>query len=422
MIDEDSKPATKRTLSNLRRARRRKVSKVGARRRNRAGFAGGAAIAVPPRMRIALVCDWYLPRIGGIESYLRDLARALLAHGHEPEVITATPGAPVVDGVTVHRLPLPRLPGWDVIFAPRTVERVRELLATGNFDLVHGHSLYSPLAHVTMMLAWRMGIPSVLSSHSLLRPAGVLGFDLCNGLAGWARWPGELTAVSSLAAAEARVASGRERVHVLPNGIDAPPAIAALDASHGRAPTVISVMRLTRRKQPLELLRALSRIDALVPERRRPRLIVVGDGPLFGELERLAQRLGLRDRVDLVGAVPRLEARKLLARADVFALPTVKEAFGIAVLEARAAGLPVVAMRTSGAADLVEHEKEGLLADGPHDFAACLARLLTDEPLRAKLARASRRGLEPFSWERVLARHLEIYALALGRGRVAKAA
>src|SRR6476646_4164424 len=97
------------------------------------------------RLRIALVCDWFAPRVGGIESHLVDLAAHLRAAGHEPQILTATPGPAQLDGVRVHRLAQSRLPGWNVIWEPSTVEHVRRILLRERFDLVHGHSLYSPL-------------------------------------------------------------------------------------------------------------------------------------------------------------------------------------------------------------------------------------------------------------------------------------
>lgn len=363
-------------------------------------------------MRIALTCDWYAPRVGGIESYLLDLAAQLREAGHEPEVITATPGAPRIDGIPVHRLALKRLPGWDVAFTPSAaLTQLRERLSRGRFDLVHGHSLYSPLAHASMYVARRVGIPSVLSSHSLLSPGGVLGFSWWNRVHHWGRWPTLLTAVSSLAAAETRVASGRERVHVLSNGIAIRP---HGDGPAGTRPTVISVMRLCKRKLPLELVRAIPRIDAQLAPDERPEFVLVGDGPERARVERLVERLGIGHRLERAGKLSRAEVQARLERAHVFVLPTLKEAFGIAVLEARAAGLPVVAMQGNGTTDLVEHGREGLLAATTFELADHVAELCRNAALRSRMSAAAREGLERFSWEAVLARHLEIYALACG--------
>lgn len=361
-------------------------------------------------MKVALVTDWYLPRVGGIESYLADLVPALSALGHDVHVITSTPGEAEP---RVHRLGLPRLPRWDVVASPRAIARLTEILRAERFDVVHGLSLYSPLAHAAMYVGRKLGVPTVLSSHSLLGRAREIACSLWHDAHGWGAWPEVITGVSSLAAEEARRAARRDRGHVLPNGIDlqawTPP---SAPRPEGRPPTVVSVMRLTRRKRPLELVRAIPRIDARLPGARRPRFVFVGDGPLRGDVERLAVRLGVRDRVEVLGARPRADVRAVLSRADVFALPTEQEAFGIAVLEARAMGLPVVARAGCGVGDLVSHGVNGLLAEGPEDFAAHVARLVGDELLRARLAGAARGGLEVFDWPAIAARHLEVYRQA----------
>ncbi|HZS37015.1 MAG TPA: glycosyltransferase family 4 protein [Polyangia bacterium] len=366
-------------------------------------------------MKIALICDWYAPRVGGIESQLVDLGRELRARGHEPHVITATRGLDEIGGVPVHRLDVPLLPGWDVIRDRSTLPVLERLVERHRFDVLHGHSLYSPLAHAAMRIAERRGLASVMTSHSLIDRAGIVLLRSLNRAGKWGAWPDVLTAVSTVAADEVRAASSRGEVLILPNGLDvrawaAPPRAARFETE------IVSVMRLNRRKRPLDLIRAIPRVIEGGLD-GRVRFTVVGDGPLRGAMEREAERLGVRDHVDLVGSRPRHEVRRLLARADVFALPTVREAFGIALLEARAAGLPLVAMRGGGAGDLVEHGREGFLAETPAEFAAQLRRLAGDPSLRVRLGREAPLRLERFGWDAVIARHLDVYQLALERSR-----
>jgi glycosyltransferase involved in cell wall biosynthesis len=141
----------------------------------------------------------------------------------------------------------------------------------------------------------------------------------------------------------------------------------------------------------------------------RVRLTLAGDGPLMKAVRAEVARLGLREHVALVGAVPRARVAALYAAADVFVLPSLNEAFGIVALEARAAGLPVVAMRAGGAADLVEHGRDGLLAEDDADLAAQLARIVVDAGLRARLAGAAARDLVRYDWQAVAARHEALY-------------
>ena len=107
------------------------------------------------------------------------------------------------------------------------------------------------------------------------------------------------------------------------------------------------------------------------------------------------------------------EIRDLLASSDVFVLPTVRESFGIAALEARCAGLPVVAMRASGVAGLIEHGLDGLLAESDVELVSHVARLVCDSELRAAISDHNRRTSPPFDWPRTLDAHLAIYREAI---------
>lgn len=355
-------------------------------------------------MKIALVCDWYAPRLGGIETQLQDLAEALRAHGHEPHVITATPGAPSrAGGVVVHRLGVPLVPGWQVVRNRRALDALHALFAREAYDVVHAHSLYSPLAHAACWLARLVGAPSLLTSHSLVDRASSLALRAC--VPEWATWPTRLSAVGTLAVEQLRRMSGRSDVALLPNGIDAA-RFAAPPRPARHAVTIVSVMRLHARKRPLALVRAMPAVLRRAPS--TVRLVVAGDGPLRRAVRAEAARLGVE--VELRGAVPRAAIARLLGEGDIFALPSVNEAFGIAALEARAAGLPVVAMREGGAADLIEHGREGLLAADDDELASQLGTLVVDAALRRRLAQAAPRGLERYAWPSVAARHEALYA------------
>jgi len=378
-------------------------------------------------VKIALVCDWYAPRLGGIETQLSDLAATLRARGHEVHVVTATPG-PIARGV--HRLAVPLVPGWRVAGSRRALDALHALFARESYDVIHAHSLYSPLAHAATYLGRLIGVPSILTSHSLVDRASAL--LLRAFVPDWAAWPARLSAVGSLAAAELERMSGRGDVALLPNGIDAarfaaPPRLAS------ETITIASVLRLHARKRPLALVRALPDVLRRAQAHcldRRVRLVLCGDGPLAGAVRAEAVRLGVADHVELRGAVARDAIPAILAAADLFALPSVNEAFGIVALEARAAGLPVVAMRAGGAAELIEHGRDGLLAEDDDELAAQLGTLVVDHALRRRMHEAAPRRLERYAWSAVAARHEALYqslaatppALAIPAGTYARRA
>ncbi len=359
--------------------------------------------------KIALVCDWSAPQIGGIEAYIGDLARELRAHGHEPHILTLTAGPDHIDGVRVHRLDLRRIPRWNVVGDPRALSRVRAICERERFDVIHGHSLHSPLAHIAMYVARQLRVPGVLTQHSALGPRATWALRALDRRLGWAAWPTVITAVSSVAAHRTRAAAGRDDVHVVHAGLDLSRWTRQRAAS-SVALQVVSVSRLFAHKRVDDLLHAIPRVLAAVAP--SPRFVIVGDGPERARLERLAAHLGVAAAVSFTGALPRTEVARVLEQSHVFVLPNPDEAFGISALEARALGLPVVARSQSGACDLIEHGRHGYLCPTIDDMAHAITRLCVDEVQRRAMARHARTGLAPFGWGHALQRHLDIYRLA----------
>jgi glycosyltransferase involved in cell wall biosynthesis len=363
-------------------------------------------------MKIALVSDWFLPRVGGLELHMRDLARELQRCGHVVHVITVTPGASNVDGVPVHRLDLPLVPSLQTIWGPRSVSTMRALVESERYDLIHGQSAFSPLAQVAMYVGRQLSVPTVLTEQSVLKGAGAVILSLAERLLRWSAWPDVITAVSTFVAGELeRVIA--QPVPVLPNGVR----LAEWASKHDqtRELRVTSVMRLTPRKRPLDVVRAMPRVYERIGPSLRPRFTLIGDGPLRARVELEAKRLGVRDDLDLMGWQPRHEVRKQLERSSVFALPTRKEALSIATMEALACGLPVVAMGLGGVGDIVRHGREGFLARDDDQFVEAIAQLVVDEQLRRRMASQTRHAAARFAWDRVVQQHFDVYELARQR-------
>ena len=384
-------------------------------------------------MRVLLVSDWTAPRVGGIERQVHDLALQLRAHGHEPRVLTFTPGPDVMDGVPVHRLRacVPR--GWRALQRgleraglelgdpmPRVTEReIAAVLARERIDVVHGHSLWSALAHMAIKLGRDRGIPGVLTNHSLIDRAGLLFFRAIDEVTAWSSWPAVLTGVSRAAARDASLAAGHD-ARVIPNGLDttawayARAAAAADPASRatGGARRVVSVMRLNARKSPHALLEAFAQVHATLDQ--DVRLDIYGDGTLRAALERHAAALALSHAVTFHGACGPGEIATALGAADVFVLTGSREAFGIAAAEALAAGVPVVGMRGSGLEDVYRDGHGGLFANSTADLAAQVARVLSDDALRMRLAAAAPAQAARFDWSRVAPLYLGAYRDARG--------
>lgn len=376
-------------------------------------------------MRIAIITDWYLPRIGGLELHLRDLGRNLVKKGHKVDVLCVTPdpsspwlpGEPWTasedHGVRIHRLDVPRLPPWDATFTPDVVRKLTERVERVGPDVLHNHSTFSPLSHVGAAVGRRLGVPSLLTECSVLRGNVARGLYLFGRVVPWGRWPTLLSGVSRFVAEDVRRATGRDEVFVLHNGIDL--SGWACERRESSRPRVTTTMRFNVRKRPTDVVRIIPRVHAALPPELRPIFTLVGDGPLMGEVQALARRLGVAEYLELPGFQPRERVRDILASSWVFCLPTRKEAMSIATLEALASGCPAVAMGPSGVSDVVEHGREGFLANNLDEFAAYIVELVRDHDLRARIASATRLRVGRFAWETVIARHENLFQLARQR-------
>ena len=177
------------------------------------------------------------------------------------------------------------------------------------------------------------------------------------------------------------------------------------------APVVLTVGRLTVMKGQRYLMAAVPGLAARFPGLQ---VVIIGDGHLREALERQAADLGVTGNVRLAGHRP--DARLLLDAADVFVLPSVNEAMPLALLEAMDAGLPVVATRVFGSAEIVDDGEVGLLVrPGDSDaLESALARLLADPELRRRYTESGqRRYQEGFTSARMAADTLGVYRRVL---------
>jgi len=365
-------------------------------------------------VRITLVTDWWPPRIGGIESQISDLAAKLAVRGHHVRVLTTTALPTSVGGVEVARIALP-MTGE---IATPDVRRVRDIAARideGTPDVVHAHGMFSSLAIGGLMAARQLDIASVSTTHSLLRPWPVLvGAALVSRL--FTRHADVLTAVSAAAVLDVSRATGRSVLHI-PNGLDLDE-WRRVDAKSGRERFldvhVVAAMRLVPKKSPMLLVRALREAIRRAPD--RVRMTIAGDGPERPRLEREAIRCGLTPKhLTFLRRCSRADVRSLLGEATMFIQPGIREAFGLALLEARAAGVPVVAMRSGGVPEIVEHGRHGLLAATDAEFVDSVGELAANSALRDRCAARASQDLQPFDWRQVASQYEHVYQLAIER-------
>jgi glycosyltransferase involved in cell wall biosynthesis len=196
-----------------------------------------------------------------------------------------------------------------------------------------------------------------------------------------------------------------DRIRVISNGIQ-PDGFASVRTA-GPLTRILTVANLRREKAHEVLFGAIARI---APRHPSIHLRVAGDGPRAAELMALAASLGIADRVDFLGH--RDDVPTLLAEADLFVLPSRSEAFPNAVVEAMAAGLPVVASGVGGLLELVESGRTGVLVapDDPRALADAIEDLVNDPSRARSLGDAARRTIaEHYSFERMVHAFEDLY-------------
>lgn len=398
---------------------------------------------------------------GGMNVYVAGLARALAARDVEVDIFTRTTSerpatVTAAPGVRVHHVVAgppdaakADLPGLLCAFTAGMLRHPG--LPAGGYDVVHSHYWLS--GQVGWLAAERWDVPLVHTMHTMAKVKNAaLGPGEQPEPAG--RVIGEEQVV---AAADALVASTAEEaadlvdlydadpaaVHVVAPGVDlatfcpAPgeagplaevgPRSAARRAARravGLAadePVVVFAGRVQPLKAPdvlVEMLAELRRQGRTVP-----RLVVVGgpsgDPGAVTALAAHAAAAGVADRVRLVPALPQPELAAWFRAADVVAMPSRSESFGLVAAEAQACGTPVVATGVGGLRTVVVDGVSGVLVRGhdPRLWAAAVGDLLADDERRARLAAGARRHALRMGWDAAAEAMAKVYALAVEHGR-----
>lgn len=377
-------------------------------------------------MRIAHVTLRYPPASGGVEEYVRNLVERLRDGGEEIHVETTNlrthHPASLLDPLPinppyVHRHPVRTL-GPIAYPIPRSLH---DSLRTTHYSLIHAHSFWYAPADIAARAAKRRQIPFVLNPYYYRRPKPL-----------WSAYR-LLIGQRTIAAADVVVVISPQeeallrsdgfmlrRVELIPPGIDPevftprrenPFAARGLAGKH----VLFFAGRIARAKG-IDLL--LAALPALLSEAKHLDVDVhcATAGEDFGDrvaFERLAERLGIARHITWMGKLPREELLAAYQHAAVFVFPSRYEAFGISVLEAQAAGCPVVAVNTSALPFLVSDGETGLLSrpEDPEHLAAAILRLLKDQSLAERLAQNARtRALRDFTWDRSIAKFRSLYA------------
>jgi len=366
---------------------------------------------------------------GGVETNVREVTRRLRAAGEDVEVYASdlfdegrwerrSGFPPVVDGVPVHRFPVRKrlIPGLTM---PMMVGLIDALSASGA-DVLHAHSHRYGHVLETAAVADRLGIPLVVSTH--YHPAdrreptikrGLLRMqDVLFGMTAY-RVARAVVVQTDREASLVREFAPAQKLRTIAPGID----LAAWSTPDADRPQGVDlpdeyflfVGRVASNKGLPTLLEAVARLDARV---RRPLLLMGRDWGERAHLETRARELGIADSVRFLGHVePASAYRAVIRHARALVLPSEWEAFGLVLLEAMAAGTPVVATAVGGVPEVLDGGRAGRLVPygDPVALAEALRAVIEDAPGTARLRTAASERVRGFDWSMTVERHRSLY-------------
>lgn len=369
-------------------------------------------------MHIVMHCIYFTPEVGGLESHVHHLCRALVAHGHRVDMVTSRsqPGLPEreeMDGVQVWRTWFPaRNPAGWAAHALASIPTLRRVARDA--DVLHAQAFASVLPCLAARPASRVPVVTTWhTSHFLARAEGGLWRPTFRRML--ERSDYNLAASAEIAAVGEAIAPG-VRVEAVTNGVDTEmfrPVQPALPAPAPGVRRVLVPRRLFHKNGVEYALRALPRIL----EEVEVEMVFVGDGPERERLEALAGDLGVSERARFLGARPNREMPGLLSSGELAVFPSLMEATSVAALECMSCEIPVAASRVGGLPEIVDDEVGALFEPAdPDSLAGAVIRLLADPALgdRGRAGRA--RVVGHWSNDRLARRHLEIYEALTSRG------
>ncbi len=297
---------------------------------------------------------------------------------------------------------------WGRWAAPAVGRALDSLDRNGGIDLVHAHyAVPSGAAARRWIERRRPGLPLVVSVH---------GGDLSYAAPRSRRGHGAVT--STLRGAEAVIANStltrdgiealigpREHLYVIHPGADVAPG----NVDKRPQATLVTVAHLEPHKSQADVIGALAALHERHPELR---YVLIGRGPDRSSLETLARSLGVEDRVEFMSALPHEQAMAELARCHLHVMPSRHDAFGVAHIEAMAAGVPTIAGEGTGARDIVAAGEGALLvpAGNVNALAGAIDTLLSEPGELRRLGEAARQtAFEHFSWKRCGRQTADVY-------------
>jgi phosphatidylinositol alpha-mannosyltransferase len=368
-------------------------------------------------VKIGLVTPYVYPIPGGVNEHVRFLYENLRLRGHDVRILTSSHGLQRSSEGDIIRIgkgfSVPSNGSVGTItLSPRYVSQVNAVLARERFDLLHFHEPFVPFLSLVVLHQSTSVNVATFHAYAGFSPAMEVGKRTLQSYA--SRLHGRIAVSAAARHFVDRFFPGDYKV--IPNGVDVGRFRRAVPIARWQdgTPNLLFVGRLEDRKGLPNLLKAfrLMRKNGI-----ECRLLVVGSGPQEREARRYVMTRGLQN-VEFLGRVSDDEKAQLFRTADVFVSPaTGRESFGIVLLEAMAAGAPIVCSDIHGYKGVVQRGRQAILTP-PHDTKALCAgitELLASPELRARMGASGQQRAEQFSWERVTAKVEDYYRFVIRR-------
>jgi len=361
---------------------------------------------------------------GGIQTHIAELSKAIADKGIETHVFivgegSKRPGKEIKQkNLLVHPIrcvPLPRLTlGEYMSYSLNCARHVRQY----DLDLIHGHSMYSfgyalikklpyvATLHGTQYNEFKNSLLYGASPNHIITDFSSMIMERYSG-----KKADKIIVVSNENRQDviAQYGIAEEKIATIPNGVN----VSRFQPSKCESKTIIFVGRLHERKGIDKLLSSFSNV---IKKDSEAKLRIVGSGEDEARLKKIAKQLNLTSKnLKFLGFVPEKELPDLYSSSSIFALPSYYEGFGIVLIEAMSAGLPLVSVRTGGATEVIEEGKNGYLVDY-ETMHETLSTLIGDKKLRVRMGQESRKKVErEYDWKKIADDVIEVYEEVLNK-------
>ncbi|MEM7116696.1 MAG: glycosyltransferase [Chloroflexota bacterium] len=368
-------------------------------------------------MKIGLVTACYHPVINGVTRMVDLYKTHLEARGHEVTIFTLGPPASPTEPANIVRSPAISLGRDGYFFAQRYSRQAQKLL--GKMDILHCHHLF-----MSVEMAHRYGsCPIVYTNHTRydLYTAAYTPFSdrTSNAIMRrvWPRFAGYADVVIAPSASVRNVMAEfgvQTRLEVIPNGVDlrpfSHPASPLTKTDLNLPPDAIVAAYVGRLASEKNLDTLLSQFAIASQQVPHLHLLLVGKGASLPILQKQAKDLGISAKVHFLGAVAYNQVPNVLAAADLFVTASVSEVHPLTVIEAMAAGLPIVGARSPGLSETVVHEQTGLLVTKPEqELANAILQLAQKDDVRKQMGRAAQKASQRFDMAETVTQTITLY-------------